>query len=321
MKIKELFSIEKKPRKGLIAMEWAVIIYILFTSIVAVVMYDELPNVSRIASLRIEGLAIIGALWLVYRCIPCRLTFLCRYLAQLGMLSQWYPDLFEFNRAMPYLDHLIAGWEQNIFGMQPALLFAEKVSWPLVSEIMCADYVSYFFIMASVMLFYFFKKYGELEKITFIFFTSFFLVYVIFLFIPVCGPQYYYEIVGLHTIAQGNFPNIGCFFAENAQKQFNPGWQDGFFYRLLVFAHDSGERPIAAFPSSHICMTLIMMLLAFRVNKRFGKIVLILLCIMCFSTIYIRAHYAIDVIAGIVVGFVLYGASLLLWKIFFSHNK
>lgn len=315
MKLKNLFSIDKKPKKGLLAFEWAVLIYIFFTSLLTVIMYDELPSVEHIVSLRIEGIAIIVGLWLVYRCIPCRLTFLARFLAQLGMLSMWYPDLFEFNRVMPYLDHIVAGWDEAIFGCQPALLFAQKVSSPIVSEIMCLGYTSYFFIMAAVLLFYFFTRYGELEKVAFVFFASFFMVYIVFLFVPVCGPQYYYEIVGTDTIGNSTFPDIGRYFIDHTQTQYNPGWQDGVFYQLLTFAHESGERPIAAFPSSHICMTLIMTTLAFRVNRRFGWVAFTLFLIMCMATVYIRAHYAVDVLAGIITGFILYGTSLLLWKV------
>ncbi|MCQ2113443.1 MAG: phosphatase PAP2 family protein [Bacteroidaceae bacterium] len=316
-----LFKKEKKIKKGLISMEWVVLAYIVITLVLAFILREDMPNMSRVVSLRIEGASIILALWLAYRCIPCRFTYLARYCAQLWMLSLWYPDLFEFNCCMPYLDHFIATWDQSLFGCQPALLFAEKVSSPVFSELMCMGYVSYFFIMASVLLFYFFQRYEELEKMTFIFFTSFFLTYIVFIFVPVCGPQYYYEIVGVDNIAQGTFPDIGRYFLDNTQTQYNPGWKDGFFYKLLVFTHETGERPIAAFPSSHVAITLIMTIFAFKGNWKFGGVILFLFILICFATVYIRAHYAVDVIAGCVFGLFVYLMSWLLWLLLFEMKK
>ena len=72
-------------------------------------------------------------------------------------------------------------------------------------------------------------------------------------------------------------------------------------------AHDSGERPTAAFPSSHVGISVVCMLLAWRTGSR--KLFFTLLpfaMLICLATVYVRAHYAIDVLAGLVVGVAFY---------------
>ena len=90
-----------------------------------------------------------------------------------------------------------------------------------------------------------------------------------------------------------------------------PGWKDGFCYHLVESAHQAGERPTAAFPSSHVGITTILMILAGRTRSRWLFFCLLpLFLLMCFATVYIQAHYAIDVFAGLVSGILFF---LLFW--------
>ena len=86
-----------------------------------------------------------------------------------------------------------------------------------------------------------------------------------------------------------------------------PGYSDGFFYHMVDNAHAAGERPTAAFPSSHVGVTTILMILAwYSRNKILFYGMLPLFILMCFATVYIQAHYAIDVIGGWVSGIAIY---------------
>lgn len=311
---KDTFRIDKSPRKGLIPLEWVIISYIFFTLIVYLFLRTEIPNPSAIISFRVQTLAMTLALWIVYRCLPCRFTMMLRSVLQLALLGNWYPDIYEFCRVFPNLDHVFAEWEQIIFGFQPALLFYDNFSNPFISELLDMGYVSYYFIIAIVVLFSFFKNYENFEKTSFIVLTSFFISYIIFLFLPVSGPQFYFQAVGLDRIASGEFPNIGKYFLNCQDCMPIDGWKEGLFYHLLVIAHDAGERPIAAFPSSHVSVTMCLIIVAYRESKKMGRILLPFFILLCFGTVYVRAHYAIDAIAGIIWGVVVYFICLVLWN-------
>ena len=141
--IKQLFAIESKPRRRLMALEWLVIAYTLLTLGVALFAYTKLQNPEAMIWGRVRVVAMIVALWVVYRLVPCRLTRCVRVVAQMSLLAWWYPDTYELNRMFSNLDHLFCGWEQSLFGFQPALTFASTFSWSVVSELMSMGYASY----------------------------------------------------------------------------------------------------------------------------------------------------------------------------------
>jgi membrane-associated phospholipid phosphatase len=307
MAVKEIFRIEKKPIKGLLTVEWVILGYWVLTLLFVLFTYTKIQNPEALIYGRIKVLALTAAMWAVYRMIPCRFTLLCRIGVQLALLSWWYPDTYELNKILPNLDHLFAGYEQQLFGCQPALLFPQAITNPVFSELMHLGYASYFPLIAVVTLFYFFWRYSEFNRAVFVILASFFLYYVIFIFLPVTGPQYYYEAVGLEKIAQGIFPNLHDYFATHDEPMTMPGYSDGFFYQCVASAHATGERPTAAFPSSHVGITTILLFLAWRTKNRllfFG--ILPFYVLMCMATVYIRAHYAIDVIGGWVSAVVFY---------------
>lgn len=312
--LKSLFCIEKKPKKGLLALEWAMLAYLVLTLLLMLFTYTKLYNPEAMLWGRLRIVVMTAALWGVYRMFPCRFTRLCRIAAQLALLSWWYPDTYEFNRMFPNLDHVFARYEQTLFGFQPSLVFAAKFGSPIFSELMCLGYASYYPMIALVTFFFFVWRYKQFGRASFIILASFFVYYIIYIAVPVAGPQFYYPAVGLEEIAQGHFPDIGHYFADRREALMTPGWQDGFFFDLVRQAHEAGERPTAAFPSSHVGVSTILMLLAWSARSR--RLLFTLLpfyVLLCLSTVYIYAHYAIDVIAGWVSAVVIYA---LLWLVY-----
>ena len=305
--IKFLFEIEKKPRKGLLAVEWVVMGYLLLTLLLMLFMTTKITDPDPMIRGRFDIAILTLALWVVYRLIPCRFTLLCRIILQLWLLSWWYPDTYDFNKYFPNLDHLFASYEQTLWGFQPALVFSKVCSHPVFSELMHLGYASYYPLIALVAVFYFFWRYHEFEFATFIILASFFIYYVIFIFLPVTGPQYYYLAAGLDNIASGVFPDVGNYFASHQEPLPMPGWENGLFYHLVEEAHAAGERPTAAFPSSHVGVTAILMILAWRTqNRRLFWFMMPFFILMCLATVYIQAHYAIDVFGGLLSAVVIY---------------
>lgn len=319
--LKDYFKIEKNPKKGLMALEWATLGYMALTIMTMLFTYTKLVNPESMLWGRIRVLAITAALWAVYRMLPCRMTRMTRVLGQMALLAWWYPDTYEINRTFPNLDHLFAGWEQQLFGCQPALYFAKAFPWVIVSELMDLGYFMYYPMIVIVAYFYFFRRYQEFERITFVLLVSFFLYYIIFIYVPVAGPTFYYNAVGVDEIAKGIFPAMGDYFNTHTSCLPTPGYTDGIFYHLVEDAKAAGERPTAAFPSSHVSISTICMLLAWHTKNR--KLVYILLpfyVFLCMATVYIQAHYLLDALAGLVSGVVIYFILMALSKGMIEHN-
>ena len=294
-------------KHGLYWFEWVMIGYTVLTLIIMACFYSEIPNKGSMIVFRALAVLMTLALWGVYRRWPSRFTVMLRVAGQLVLLSQWYPDTYELNRIFLNLDHIFANWEQALFGCQPALLFSQNFPSPWVSELLELGYVSYFPMIATVSFYYFFKRYDRFPYAAFIILGTFFLFYVIFIFLPVAGPQYYYQAVGCDQIAQGIFPDMGHYFLNHQESLTIPGYHDGIVYHLLQITHAAGERPTAAFPSSHVGVSIMLLWLAWESRSRCLFWSLVPFCLlMFFATFYIQAHYAIDALAGIPAGTAMY---------------
>ena len=311
--MKQLFKLETKIYKGLFAAEWAMLAYWLLTTLIIVVCYTKVQNPEAMLWGRVRILFTTAALYAVYRMLPCRLTRLARIGVQLAFLSWWYPDTYELNRMLPNLDHVFATWEQLLFGCQPALLFSQLTAHlptlvsNIFSELMDLGYASYYPMIATVIIYYFFFRYKEFQRAAFIVLAAFFIFYVVFIVVPVTGPTFYYQAVGIDNIAQGIFPNLGSYFNLHQECMPSPGYTDGIFYHLVENAKAAGERPTAAFPSSHVGISTILMFLAWHTRERRLFFVLLpFFVLLCFSTVYIQAHYAIDALAGLLSGTIIY---------------
>ena len=316
MKSIKIFEIEKKPHKGLLTIEWIVLGYLVMTLMLILFTYTKMAHPEELIWGRVRVVVMTAALWAVYRMVPCRFTHLCRISLQLILLSWWYPDTYEFNKLFPNLDHLFAGYEQQLFGFHPALLFSQAIQHPVFTELMYLGYASYFPMIAAISLFYFFCRYAEFNRTIFVIIGAFFLYYVIFVFLPVTGPQYYYLAAGMDNIANGIFPDVKDYFLTHDEMLTMPGYSDGVFYQFIVSAHEAGERPTAAFPSSHIGIGTVLMFLAWRAKSRpMFYTMLPLYILMCMATVYIRAHYAIDVIAGWLTAIVFYITLQTFWTV------
>ena len=319
--IKDYFKIDKNPKKGLMTLEWVMLGYMAITIITMLFTYTKLVNPEAMLWGRLRVLVMTIALWAVYRMIPCRITKMVRIIAQMALLAWWYPDTYEINRMFPNLDHIFAGWEQNLFGCQPALLFAKALPWAVVSELMSMGYFMYYPMIALVTFYYFFCRYYEAERAAFVMLSSFFIYYLIYIYVPVVGPTFYFDAVGISEITKGIFPALGDYFNTHTNCLPTPGYTDGIFYQLVEDAKNAGERPTAAFPSSHVGVSTICMLLVWHTgNRKLLYVMLPFYIFLCLATVYIQAHYLIDAIAGLISAVVIYFALMAVSKGMIEHH-
>ena len=310
MSVKNIFTIEARPVKGPLIHEWVIYAYALLTLCIVLVCSTSYPDPETMIWTRVRLVTVTLALWGLYRLVPCPMTMAVRVMAQIVLLGEWYPDTYALNRILPNFDPLVAGWEQAVFASQPAILFSETMPWWWFSELMYLGYGSYYFMSVIIPMLFFFRYYDKFVETTGIVITSFFLFYLIYVIFPVAGPQYYFQAIGVENALAGVFPDVGTHFTTHLECLPLPG-DDGPFRALVQVAHDAGERPTAAFPSSHVGIATVLLLLGARYCRMRHsydvlKWFLPLYILLFFSTVYIKAHYAIDAIGGLVAGTVFY---------------
>lgn len=216
------------------------------------------------------------------------------------LLAYWYPETYEINKASLNKDHLVAAFEQSLFGSQPSLTFSQFFPQNWFSEMMNFGYFSYYFIIVGAGLYFYLTDRKYFNYYYFSILCAFFVYYSIYLIFPVTGPQFYFSAIGYPNAHAGIFPDVGHYFYYHPTLSEPQTASNGFFQGMVEASQLVGERPTAAFPSSHVGITTLIMLLLFR-NKNylvFGLFFPVYLMLVA-ATVYIKAHYLVDLIAGL----------------------
>lgn len=288
---------ESRRHRGLFAIEAATWCYTLFTSLIILLLWPRMENASQLLQGRLYVAVGLVATVLIYQWLPCAATRFLRKLYPLTLLSYWYPDTYEFCRLFDNLDHVFAAADFRLFGLQPSLAFSEWLPRKVWSELFHLGYFSYYPMIALTILAPLATCRERFDRTAFIVLTAFFLYYLIYLFLPVTGPQYYFCAIGTDAASRGDFARLGTYFATHTDMLPSPG-PEGFFHDLIEATQASGERPTAAFPSSHVGISTLLMMLLWQGNRRLVPWVLPFYVLLCCSTVYIEAHYLVDVIGG-----------------------
>ena len=306
--------------KGLFAVERISLIYNAITTILIVLLFSRMDHPGVMLLERAGIVAITFGLIYLYQKYPCRLSAFIRMVVQMSFLAYWYPDTFEFNRLFPNLDCFFASAEQFLFGCQPSVEFSRLCPDIWFSEPFNMGYFAYYPMIAIVAIYYFVFKFEWFEKASFVIVTSFFLYYLIYIFVPVAGPQFYFPAIGMDEVEACNFLAIGDYFNHNDILLPGPGFEQGLFFDLVEASQEVGERPTAAFPSSHVGISTILMIMAWRVNKKLCYGLAPFYVLLCCATVYIQAHYLIDVFAGWMSAVAIYILSTWMYKKWFASR-
>jgi len=290
----------------LLSFEKVVIIYLIFTSFIIIFNHNILPDYNHLLLVRLYFAVGLFALVYLSSLLNSKFLIFLRYAYIALSLIYWYPETFDINRIFNNLDYKLANWEQMLFGFQPALVLNQLITSSTFNEMVHFGYFAYYPIMVFVGFYILWKDSKNIEHYLFTLCIAFFSYYLFFICFPTAGPQYYFPAIGMENALAGNFPNIYHYFNQNAHLAITEK-SSGLFFNLVEYSQQVGERPTAAFPSSHVGITTVIMLFLFF--NRHLKLALLLMpvyLILVFSTVYIQAHYAIDVFAGLISAYLLY---------------
>ncbi len=178
-------------------------------------------------------------------------------------------------------DGIFAAADQAIFGFQPAReLFRAFGSIAWVNELMFGVYFAYFPFMIAALWIPFFKgDRAEGERQVFTVCATFAVVFTWYVFYRVEGPKYW-------------LPDL--------RSAWYDGVRGGFFVNLFKRSLATATLSGAAFPSTHVILTLTTLKLAYRNDRRYFAIYLPLAVLIVCSTVYIRAHWATDILGGMI---------------------
>lgn len=191
----------------------------------------------------------------------------------------------------PDKDALLARADLFLFGMHPGEWMGPFIT-PFLTTTLQLCYTSYYFLpVALCLMLYFAGEEDAFDRVVFGIVFGFFVSYVGYILVPALGPRLFIPDAFTHDLMRGPL-------AEAI---------DGTLNLLEGVNRD-------AFPSGHTEIVLIILYYAWRYRRWYFWATLPVITGLIIATIYLRYHYAVDVIAGaalapicVLVGDRLYG--------------
>ncbi|MBP7460539.1 MAG: phosphatase PAP2 family protein [Candidatus Delongbacteria bacterium] len=210
-----------------------------------------------------------------------------------GHLHAWYSLVFLYPyyletiyfkySYLPFeLDPYLAAFENFLFNSQPSIWLADQFPALWIKELMSFFYLGHFYLGVIVAIYLYRKRHQYFLEFASTVVLTFAFCYLFFIFFPSSGPQFYFN-----------------------NSIFKP--EIGIFYYVLSYIELNIEIPSGAFPSSHVAVEGLVILYTQKyIKSRWRYVILFLSFGLIMSTVYIRAHYVIDVMAGLAVCSVFY---------------
>ena len=214
-------------------------------------------------------------------------------------IRDWYPlstiALFYFEMGKltqlvfhRFFDDVIIRWEKQVFRGMPCIELSDKFPSVLLSESLHLCYFSYYVIAVFLAAWLYFQgKTVDFQETVFAETLTFNLSLLCYPFIPAAGPRYHFDKI------EGKLAS-------------------GFFFRLTHAILSTGSSKGTAFPSSHVSLSVIVLLCACRYDTTAFLILLPFCTGLTLGTVYGRFHYAIDALAGAVLAVLLFVITLVL---------
>ena len=157
------------------SVELTTITYIAITTVMIAIYGTQLDNLYSMLLLRAAALIIIPITYFLSRSLSTRWALCLRTFPLMALLVFWYPETYDFCSMLPYQDHVFAAIDQQLFGCQPSLEFAQVMPQTFWSEAFNMGYYAYYYMMAAVIIFYLVCRTTHYDRATFIFLGSFFI--------------------------------------------------------------------------------------------------------------------------------------------------
>lgn len=187
-------------------------------------------------------------------------------------------------------DQLLIKIDYALFGVHPTQ-FLSNYSHPLLTELLQIVYATFYFlpiILALALMRQ--NRYLEGEYVAYSTIFGYFLSYIGYFLLPAVGPRF-----TLHDFSATNTELPGLFLTNFLREWINTGESIPFGTPNPI---EVVQRDV--FPSGHTMMTAITMYLAVKFKAPTKTFQLINGSLLIFSTVYLRYHYVIDVIGGLI---------------------
>jgi membrane-associated phospholipid phosphatase len=186
---------------------------------------------------------------------------------------------YALGMAVPLLGHskvdgLLLGWDRALVGETPSVAW-EPWLQPWLEDLAMAGYLFFFYYLIAGPGHYCLRDVPLFRKCVVGLFTMYGLAFLGYTVMPAGGPHRYLTFTT---------PLHGPWLLDWALRPVN-----------------RGSNSVDVFPSVHLAASLYLLMFDWKHWRRRFWLVLLPCLLLCFSTLYLRFHYFVDLLAGVVV--------------------
>jgi membrane-associated phospholipid phosphatase len=191
----------------------------------------------------------------------------------------------------PDIDPFLIKMDLWLFCVNPTEWFY-RFENPVLTEFLQIIYLLYYFLILFYGLeLYLWNRLTEFLYSVFVILLSFYICYVFYIIFPAAGPRFY--IHDFHTITK-DLPGLFTTHYIRLFLDFGESINADLPNPLLYAQRD-------AMPSAHLALAIILAYLSKKFKSKSFYFYLPYCFLMAVSTIYLRYHYVVDLIAGAVL--------------------
>lgn len=206
----------------------------------------------------------------------------------------WYPSVmglsfYTLATAVPLLgvmpaDALLTQLDHSMLGFTPAVVLS-TLHWPLFTDFMVAAYLFFFYILLFGPGWYCVHDLANFRACIVGLFTTYALGFMGYTLLPAGGPH----------LSMTNLPPL----------------DGGWLTQTMLPRVNQGSNGVDVFPSIHCAASLYLLIFDFGHYRRRFWWVLLPCIALWMSTVYLRYHYVVDLLGGVVIAAIGVGTAYL----------
>jgi membrane-associated phospholipid phosphatase len=269
-----------------------VIIFYIFLSVLNLVFHDRLEHWQTFILFNILLISFVFILAYTAETYRYKVLRIVHYIYLIPLVLITFKEIYFMIRPLRPNDYdqLLIDIDRWIFGGDPTV-FLSNYSHPVITEILQIAYGLFYFLPIILAIALMKKrKFLEADFAVFTVIYGFFLSYLGYFTLPAIGPRF-----TLHDFHAKDLELPGLFLTNflreitNAVESVPPG---------TINPQDIVQRDV--FPSGHTMITLVVIYLSVILKSRSRFFIIPVGVLLIIGTVYLRYHYVIDLIAGLV---------------------
>ncbi len=206
-----------------------------------------------------------------------------------------------------YFDSVLASWDHSIFGVYPTV-WIYRFAHPVLTE-----YFQIWYNLFQLMLvvpavgFYVRNRHRQFRIYAMMLLLGFYVSYLLYFVMPAIGPRFQ-----IHDFAATSAELPGLLLTEPFRQLINAG--NGI---VPGMTNPYEMVNLDCMPSGHTMLSVLGILLAWRYRSRYRWFITVGGISVIISTVYLRYHYLVDLMAGAGLALVLFALTpwiIRLWK-------